>query len=228
MNLPSNVGNIAWLERSENWESQISNDPWLAYNDSDLDWFWKNQVSNVDFSFDQPASPQRLLTVPLIHTYLQERDSEGHYAAPRYLHEAGSKAFVASPGNVTAPSCGFPICNALTQDKRIELLMDLRDIMEIDIRDRTFSLNSLKQGVHLWSREISTEYSFLHRELLFLNDNREMRQALLKVMEEPPGSQLVWSVITFGWALMKSSNNHELQLASKIQRAIRSSILSVS
>ncbi|ETN44352.1 uncharacterized protein HMPREF1541_10532 [Cyphellophora europaea CBS 101466] len=165
-------------------------------------------------------------SVPLIRTFIQERDSSGEHPPPRYLQEANSKVYVAHPGEIAAPNCGFPICTALTQERRTELLMDLRDIIDVDIRDPTFSLNSMRQGIHLWSREISTEYSFLHRELLFLRDHDETGEAVLEIMGEPPGAQLVWSTITFGWALMRSKNDQEFHTASRIQRAIRTNILS--
>ena len=105
--------------------------------------------------------------------------------------------------------------------------MDLRNLMDVDIRDPIFSLNSMKQGIHLWLREISTEYNFLHRELLLLRGPGEITDAVIDVMGEPPGAQLIWSTISFGWALMRSDDDREFHTASKIQRSLRASVLSV-
>ena len=228
--MPLDQTDLSWLDDIDNWKSGVLGNQWSRLSAGDLDWFWQNQDTTFDFTVERTASPELQAAVPLIHTFIQERDSSGHYAPPRYLQDAKSKAFVASPEGVEPPNCGFPICNALTQDRRIELLMDLREIMEIDIRDPGFSLNNMKQGIHLFSREIATEYSFVHRELLGLRDDKHQSQsiALLDVMGAPPGAQLIWSIISFGWALMRSVDNHEFNLASQVQRAIRSSVFTVS
>lgn len=216
-----------WLDDVDRWTSQVASSQIYWSADTEIDWFLQNQSSTLDPSL-LGTSPDLPCGVPLIRTFPQERDPDGQYPPPRYLQEAPTKVFVAHTGSIDPPNCGFPICNALTQERRVELLIDLRSIMEIDIRDPIFSLNSMKQGIHLWSREISTEYNFLHRELLLLQGPDAIGNAVLEIMGEPPGAQLIWSTISFGWALMRSRDDHEFLTASKIQRALRASILSVS
>ncbi|KAL2817419.1 hypothetical protein BDW59DRAFT_132672 [Aspergillus cavernicola] len=57
-----------------------------------------------------------------------------HKQSRIYLQERQSKMFVPQLGHVQAPLCGFSICNTLTEEQRIELLIDLRSLLDIDIR----------------------------------------------------------------------------------------------
>jgi hypothetical protein len=226
--LPGPHHDRPWLENVHMWNSGIADDQIFETMDTEIDWFWQNQSLEMDLPFLSTLSPVIPPNLPLIQTYPQERDSNGLHPPPRYLQEGLSKVSVNHLENIDAPNCGFPICNALTQERRIELLMDLRNLTDVDVRDAIFSLNSMKQGVHLWSREISTEYNFLHRELLLLQDDNATRDAVLDVMGEPPGAPLIWSTITFGWALMRTQNDHALQTATRVQAALRACVFSVA
>jgi hypothetical protein len=216
-----------WTDDIDQWNFQVNNNQSAFLNDTDLDWFWQDSLVPLDLPSDQVVSPESLRSVPLSWTtFPQERDENGHYPPPRYLQESKSKLLVTKGGDVAAPNCGFPICSALTQDKRVELLMDLRDIMTIDVRDPIFSLNSMKQGIHLYSREIATEYCFIHRELFFIYDRDNIREAFLEVLGEQSGPELLWAIISFGWAFMRSHDHHETRVAGDIQRALRAKVLS--
>jgi hypothetical protein len=228
LNLLPDSTHVSWFPEIEEGNLHTSRGQTLYPDDIDIDWFWQNQsfIAEQELEINDSFGPSR--SIAMIYTFPQERDENGNHPPPRYLQAAPSKVYVNHAIDVPAPNCGFPICNALTQDRRTELLMDLREIMDVDIRDPVFSLNSMKQGVHLWSREISTEYNFLHRELLLLREPGEITAAVVDTMGEPPGAQLVWSAISFGWAFMRSDDDREIRAAAKIQRAIRANVLSVS
>ncbi|KAK4936354.1 hypothetical protein LTR10_022728 [Elasticomyces elasticus] len=144
---------------------------------------------------------------------------------PIYLQESQSKILAPMDGQYDAPSCGRTICNALTVEKRIELLFALKSISDIDINDGIFSLNGMKQGIHLYARNISIEYSIVHNEFL-LPSKKETKTAMEEAVGGPATSELLWAVITLGWALMRSENSRELGIACEIQRALRKAVIS--
>ena len=213
------------MDDIDQWKIHVSDNQY-ALDDEDFEWFLQSSLTIPDMLPEPPE--ERRYSSSVFETVAQERDADGNLPGPRYFQDASSKVFLGHSDELPAPNCGFPICNALTQDRRIELLMDLRDIVDIDIRDPIFSLNSMKQGIHLWSRELATEYCFLHRETLFLYDDNEKEQIFIDTLGEKSGPQLVWSVISCGWALTRSIDSHEVEVAAKIQRAIRNNVLRVS
>ena len=145
---------------------------------------------------------------------------------PIYLQESQSKILAPMDGEYDAPSCGRTICNALTVEKRIELLFALKSMSDIDINDGIFSLNGMKQGIHLYARNISIEYSIVHNEFL-LPSKKETKTAMEEALEGPATPELLWAVITLGWSLMRSENSRELGIACEIQRALRKAVICV-
>lgn len=220
----------SWVQEMEEWRSDVHTHQSTKFTDTDIQWFVDNQPYS-DLSFD----PDPNVILPGSPSSTSSRDTAiisaeiynvNWQLPPVYLQDLQSKIFVAETGVFEAPTCGFRICNALTDERRIELLIDLRNLVDVDLQDPIFSLNSMKQGIHLFFRNVNIEYSFLHHEILIAS-SRESRQTILDVFGGEPGPQLSWVVITLGWALMKSNNNHEMHMASRIQRAIRNSIINV-
>lgn len=203
------------------------------FTNSDMQWLFDNQPSSEveqGWAAEQTIQLSEGLkaATPLrdTATITAEIYNINGQLPPIYMQELHSKIYVAKTGEFDPPSCGFRVCNALTDERRIELLMDLRNIMDVDIRDPIFSLNSMKQGIHLFCRNVNIEYAFIHHELI-CSSSKENLQAVIDVFGEEPGSQLIWIIITLGWTLMRSDNNHEYHMSSKIQRAIRTSIINV-
>jgi len=148
---------------------------------------------------------------------------------PIFLQEAQSKPFIVETGKFKSPDCGFRVCNALTREKRSHLLAELQQLVhDVDINEHIFSLDSMKQGIHLFFRHINIEYTFIHHEFL-MPSSEESREARLAVCgsDSEPGPLLFWAIISAGWSLMRSRNNHEHIMAAKIQRALRISMMSV-
>ncbi|KEZ42270.1 hypothetical protein SAPIO_CDS6129 [Scedosporium apiospermum] len=147
---------------------------------------------------------------------------------PIFLQEAQSKPFIVETGKFKSPDCGFRVCNALTREKRSHLLAELQQLVhDVDINEHIFSLDSMKQGIHLFFRHINIEYTFIHHEFL-MPSSEESREARLAVCgsDSEPGPLLFWAIISAGWSLMRSRNNHEHIMAAKIQRALRISMMS--
>lgn len=223
---------VTWVQELEDWRSEFSTNKNSRFADTDVDWFFQNQyLPNPDQESAQPQS-RVLATQPTtasladISTVVGENGKVNGCVPPALLQDLQSKVLVHKTGELEPPDCGFRICNALTHERRIELLMDLRNLMEIDHRDPIFSLNSMKHGIHLFCRNVPIEYPFLHQELLYPSC-RESREAIVEVFGGESGPQLLWAAVTLGWALMRSDNNYESYMASKIQRAIRTSIINV-
>lgn len=220
--------NFTWIEELEDWRLEPGNSRVSHFPNTDIDWFLENQDLLTSEHSWNAKSPLTATVEPCFSPDGTITDVGGckvdGVPPPIYLQESQSKLFVANHKDLPAPTCGFRICNALTDERRIELLMDLRDLVQIDLRDPIFSLNSMKQGIHLYARNVSIEYPFLHHETLF-PCSEEIRQINIDVFGCEPGSQLIWAAITLGWTLMRSENNHEYETASKIQRALRPSII---
>ncbi|KAK5054587.1 hypothetical protein LTR84_001478 [Exophiala bonariae] len=203
------------------------------FTNTDMQWLFDNQLSS---EVEQEWPPEQTLHISEALTIVTPlRDTATITAEiyningqlpPIYMQELHSKIYVAKTGEFDPPSCGFRVCNALTDERRIELLMDLRNIIDVDVRDPIFSLNSMKQGIHLFCRNVNIEYAFIHHELI-CSSSKENLQAVIDVFGEESGPQLIWTIITLGWTLMRSDNNHEYHMSSKIQRAIRTSIINV-
>ncbi|KIV78391.1 hypothetical protein PV11_10113 [Exophiala sideris] len=204
-------------------------------------------MTDIDPSCASHATPEGQAVDPEDHGASNWRDdrladdetrpltpSVGQGSAPRppddnpppiYLQESQSKILAPMDGQYDAPSCGRTICNALTVEKRIELLFALKSISDIDINDGIFSLNGMKQGIHLYARNISIEYSIVHNEFL-LPSKKETKTAMEEAVGGPATPELLWAVITLGWALMRSDNSRELGIACEIQRALRKAVIS--
>ena len=72
-------------------------------------------------------------------------------------------------------SCGWRVCNAMTEARRLELLLSMRD--EFDAKTLTsdiFSLRSLAAGVHFYSKYVSSEYNFHHPRVLFPEEDEQV------------------------------------------------------
>jgi hypothetical protein len=232
LSLWSSAFEESWIQEMEEWRSDFCTHQSTRFADIDMQWFFDNQQP-LDLEQDRnPAQATQLsepsTTIPLrdISAITAEIYNVNGELPPVYLQEVQSKIFVAKTGQFDPPSCGFRVCNALTDERRIELLMDLRNLTDVDLRDPIFSLNSMKQGIHLFCRNVNIEYAFLHHELI-CPSSQENRQVIADVFGEEPGPQLIWIIITLGWTLMRSDNNHESHMASKIQRVIRTSIINV-
>lgn len=222
----------SWIQEMEEWRSDFCTHQSTRFADTDMQWFFDNQHT-MDLEqerhpaqatqLSEPSKAKPLRDTAAITAEIYNVNGE---LPPVYLQELQSKIFVAKTGQFDPPSCGFRVCNALTDERRIELLMDLRNLTDVDLRDPIFSLNSMKQGIHLFCRNVNIEYAFIHHELI-CPSSQGNRQVIIDVFGEEPGPQLIWIIITLGWTLMRSDNKHESHMASKIQRAIRTSIINV-
>lgn len=223
----------SWIQEMEEWRSDFCTHQSTRFTDTDIQWFFDNQqplsLEQEKDSVQGSQSFEYSKPTPLrdVSTITAEIYNVNGQIPPVYLQESQSKIFVAKTGEFDPPSCGFRVCNGLTNERRIELLMDLRNLSKVDLRDPIFSLNSMKQGIHLFCRNVNSEYAFVHHELI-CPSSPEHRQAIIDVFGEEPGSQLIWIIITLGWTLMRSDNNHEYHMASTIQRVIRTSIINVN
>ena len=221
----------SWIQELEEWRSDFCTHQNTRFTDTDMQWFFDTQqpLELEQDSVQRSQSLEHSNPAPLrdISTITSEIYNVNGQLPPVYLQESQSKIFVAKTGEFDPPSCGFQVCNGLTNERRIELLMDLRNISNFDLRDPIFSLNSMKQGIHLFCRNVNSEYAFVHHQFI-CPSSQEHRQAIIDVLGEEPGSQLIWIIITLGWSLMRSDNNHEYQMASTIQRVIRTSIINVN
>ncbi|KIW16538.1 hypothetical protein PV08_03726 [Exophiala spinifera] len=200
--------------------------------------FFLHRISSHRHKFSAADGISEIPGNLLIETGLTESDTEGIGTSnsgdqmpsrsspadsppPMYLQETSTKLLVSSWKDYEAPSCGRKICNALTAKKRTELLLALRSMGDIDIGDRIFSLSGMKQGIHLYARNISIEYPILHNELLL--PTREEMESEFAGDVAPP--ELLWAVISLGWALMRSEDAHELNMACTVQRILRKEVI---
>lgn len=222
----------SWIQEMEEWRSDFCTHQSTRFADTDMQWFFDNQqpldLEQESYPAQEPQPSEPSKAIPLRDTgaITAEIYNVNGELPPVYLQELQSKVFVAKTGQFDPPSCGFRVCNALTDERRIELLMDLRNLTDVDLRDPIFSLNSMKHGIHLFCRNVNIEYAFIHHELI-CPSSQDNRQVIIDVFGEEPGPQLMWIIITLGWTLMRSDNNHESHMASKIQRTIRTSIINV-
>ncbi|EXJ88751.1 hypothetical protein A1O1_05683 [Capronia coronata CBS 617.96] len=221
----------SWIPDLENWRSEIHSNRGSRLTDTDMDWFFQNQdMSALDGDQiwnEDDSGPSDNISFDLPQEAPRNSPAEAAKVKrppPAYLQDLQTKIYVAKSGQLEAPTCGFRICNALTDERRIELLMHVRNLVEVDLNDPIFSLNSMKQGIHLFCRNVAIEYPFVHPEVLCPSSNQS-RHIMKQVFGEEPGPQLIWAAITLGWTLMRSDNNHEWYMASKIQRVIRASII---
>lgn len=222
-----------WIKELEEWRSDFCTHQSTRFTNSDMQWFFDSQqpleleqegrLEQMGQHFEPFNAVTPLRDTATITAEIYNINGD---LPPIYMQELHSKLYVAKTGEFEPPSCGFRVCNALTDERRIELLMDLRNIMDVDIRDPIFSLNSMKQGIHLFCRNVNIEYAFIHHELI-CSSSRDNLQAVVDVFGEEAGPQLIWMIITLGWTLMRSDNKHEYHMSSKIQRAIRTSIINV-
>lgn len=124
------------------------------------------------------------------------------------------------------PSCGFRVCNVLTESHREDLLATIHELSDIDLEDPMFSLNRMKQGVHLYFRHISKEHAIFNHGI-FVPHDEEKDDIRVYYGEEPP-IQLTWAIITLGWSIRDNRTEHEMQVAATIQGLLRKFVLTAS
>lgn len=230
-------GHAIESDEFQNWGSNFPTDDILPLDDTDIDWFIQNQFL-FDVQDDSVINPsESTLAVKdsssghpstIFSTTPESEGTEvGLGPPPIYLQESHSKLFVSNTGNHEAPSCGFRICNALTDQRRFELLLALRAMMDIDVTEKIFSLNSMKQGIHLYCRNMSIEYSIIHTELM-VPSSEESLAAAVKECGGVARPEIMWAIITFGWSMMRSESGYEYEVAKRIQKGLRTTIISVS
>lgn len=226
--------NPEWVHELQNWMIDYSWTETSGFNEPDIDWFLNNQDPlSGDYCRDswgengEYGPPNDNTAKTLVQVV--EHSNRFEHMPPMFLQEAPTKLFVPKTGNFDAPNCGFRTCSALSEDLRTTLLVELQKMIDIDVRNRLFSLNSLKQGIHLYFRHINIEHNFLHHEF-FIPSCEETRRARLEVcgLDSEPGAVLYWAIISIGWTLMRSEEGHEHQMAVQIQRALRKTVINVS
>ena len=122
--------------------------------------------------------------------------------------------------------CKWRVCNAMTEARRLELLLTMRD--EFDTKALTsdiFSLHNLAAGVHFYSKYVSSEYNFHHPRILFPEEDEKVY--LQEYYGDEAPYQLAWAIITLGWMLLEQEepNVELIEVSRVIQRAIRVSIM---
>lgn len=223
----------------DEWPLGLQYEDLQPFDAGDFDWFIQNQIlpelpyELPVYSFPENPSHSSILgpsrsgnTPGHVGIVSPEVEHDQNASPPIYLQESQSKLLVSSIGEYEAPNCGFRVCNALTDQRRFDLLLALRDIIEIDLTERIFSLNSMKQGIHLFTRNVSIEFSIVHIEILFPS-SEESRAAAIEEYGGLARPEIMWAIITFGWSLMKSESGYEIEMAKKIQRALRRTITGV-
>ena len=222
-----------WVHELQNWMIDYSWTETSGFNEPDIDWFLNNQY-HISDDFYTNAHEDNERNVPsndqTAKSLIQivEHSNRFEHMPPMFLQEAPTKLFVPKTGDFSAPNCGFRTCSALSENHRTTLLVELQKMIDIDVHDRLFSLNSLKQGIHLYFRHINIEHNFLHHEF-FIPSCEETRRARLDVcgLDSEPGAVFYWSIISIGWTLMRSEEGHEHRMAVQIQRALRKTVINV-
>lgn len=216
-----------WVHELQNWMTDYSWTETTGFNEPDIDWFLNNQCSSSADLCTYACTEGDYETAKTL-VQIVDHSNRFEHMPPMLLQETPTKLFVAKTGEFSAPNCGFRTCSALSEDLRTTLLVDLQKMIDIDVRDRLFSLNSLKQGIHLYFRHINIEHNFLHHEF-FIPSSEETRRARLEVcgLDSEPGAVLYWAIISIGWTLMRSEGGHEHRMAVQIQRALRKTVINV-
>ena len=124
-----------------------------------------------------------------------------------------------------APDCGFRVCNALTEERRATLLTCLKDeIPDLDMTSPVFSLNNMKMGVHLYAKYVSKQSPIFHHQILAPITEGDRSDVDNYCGGEAP-YQLSWAIITLGWSLWDFHGGQDVQMAVKIHKVLRPSII---
>lgn len=124
-----------------------------------------------------------------------------------------------------APDCGFRVCNALTEERRATLVTCLKGEMpDLDVTDPVFSLNNMKMGVHLYAKWVSKQSPIFHHQILAPITEEDRKNVDEFCGGEAP-YQLSWAIITLGWSIWDFHGKRDAQMAVKIQKVLRPSII---
>lgn len=219
--------------QNQNFDTSVpGGDEWSSYLPQDMpelldiEWFMQTQIvpdTEDNHSAINEATLEHNVALELTN---QLPVTSGLSYAPVYLWETQSKSLSREELH-EAPAWGFRICNALTEARKSELILALRNMADIDSNDPKFSMNSMKQGIYMHGRYISSQYSIHHPEVLFPS-SCESRAALSGVFGEEIPPECTWAVITIGWSLMRSECGQELKMAVYVQRLLRKYVVNVS
>lgn len=189
----------------------------------DLEWLF-------DGSFSLSPEFDRGMDVPCLEQeFLPPGDSAavdsitGNQASPPIFDERSTNR-----EQKTYQRCAWRVCNAMTEDRRLELLLAMRDRFETKVlTSETFSLDSLKAGVHFYSKYIHKEYCFFNPRILF--PEADEQGYISKYYGEEAPSRLAWAIITLGWMLLhqEEPNTEQIKAARTIQRDLRTSVMSI-
>lgn len=226
--LPAQDLNATYIyENDIDWESGLDPHHVAFITGSDITWLFDDtSMAQFDSTSSQYCPPGQLESSILSNdlvTDSSDLDEYSHYSPPL----SPSDTVQDPPRDISAPSCGYRICNALTEAHREELLATLQlEMTDVDFDHPTFSLNIMKQGVHLYARNTSKEYAIFHHHIFAPSGEEEKTEIRDHYGEEAP-LQLTWAIITLGWALMDTQTEHEKQISSQIQGVLRKFVLTV-
>ena len=124
-----------------------------------------------------------------------------------------------------APDCGFRVCNALTEERRAMLVTCLKGKMpDLDVTHSIFTLNNMKMGVHLYAKWVSKQSPIFHHQILAPITEEDKKDVDEFCGGEAP-YQLSWAIITLGWSIWDFHGKQDAQMAVKIQKILRPSII---
>lgn len=214
-------GRLTPQDHDFNWESCLDSRHVAFITDNDISWLFD------DASFAQYGISNSLL-YPSMHPGLTFESPDSPDAETVDLgHNAILIPIEGIIPQAEAPSCGYRICNALTEKHQKALIAAIRpELTDFDFDDPVFSLVNLRQGVHLYARYISKEFAlFNHR--IFAPAAEDLKDFKEFYGEVPP-LELTWAIITLGWTLSDTQTAHQVKLAGLIQAVLRKFVITVS
>jgi hypothetical protein len=215
-------GNFTPQKHEFDWESGLDSRHVAFITDNDISWLFD------DASFAQfGGSDSPLYPVPQSEALVFDRSDSPQLESVDLGHNTSKNPVEGAQLRAEAPSCGYRICNALTEKHRQALIAAIRsELTNLDFEDPVFSLANLRQGVHLYARYISKEFAlFNHRMFAPVDEDKEEFREFYG--EEPP-LELIWAIITLGWTLSDAQSAHQVKVARMIQRVLRKFVITVS
>lgn len=159
------------------WDAALPTHDKSHFPDADLDWFiqdhphsdfepslFVNASSHISQAYQDLSSIS--YDIPAEEEPARSLKRSGPSTPPIYLQEALSKPIIAITAKYGPPTCGYRICNALIEQRHFELLLALQDMGEVDLTDRIFSLNGMRQGILQYAPEAKPWYETKELDVL--------------------------------------------------------------
>ncbi|RDW74821.1 hypothetical protein BP6252_05963 [Coleophoma cylindrospora] len=207
-------------ENEVGWESGFDSRHVSFITENDISWLFDDNSLGQLGTTEFPSSSGELGNLHSVDPFAPD--------AQYSLDMQDFEPWITSPRSQTeAPSCGFRVCNALNNSHRAELIEVMKsELPDVDFDGPMFTLNNLKQGIHLYARNVTKEYPVFNRQI-FAPCTKEEKAEISEFYGEELPIQVTWAVITLGWTLLDNQSDCEKEVAAAIQGVLRKFVINV-